>query len=120
MNITPEKDLTHRRRHCRRFLHKETVITIATIANDVSSQQWQWCGQATEVETEAAAGAHNNQLPNGSDMAAETAFTAEFVATLAAVAAAVATAVVGYMALKQVQPQMLINSWECSRLALLG
>ena len=72
------------------------------------------------METEAVVGAHNNQPKIGSDMAAETAFTAEFVATLAAVAAAVATAVVGYMALKQVQPQMLINSLECSRLALLG
>ena len=41
---------------CRRFLRKETVVTIATISNDVSSQQWQWrAGQATVLETEAVA-----------------------------------------------------------------
>ncbi len=82
-----------RRRHCRHFLHKETVFTSATVANDVGSQQWQWWGQATVVETEAAAGAHNNQPTNGSDMAAETAAAAGAVATAAAVAAAVVTAV---------------------------
>ena len=39
MNITSEKDLTCRRCHCRRFLCEEMVVTIATIANDVGSQQ---------------------------------------------------------------------------------
>jgi hypothetical protein len=76
LNITPEKDLTHRRCHCRCFLCKESFVTIATIANDVSSQQWQWLGQATAVEIEAAAGAHNNQLTNGSNMAAEIEYVA--------------------------------------------
>ena len=74
MNITPEKD-------CRRFLCKETFVRIATIANAVGSQQWKWWGKATAVETEAAVGAHNKQPTNGSDMAAETAFTAAAAAT---------------------------------------
>jgi hypothetical protein len=33
-----------------------TVATIAAVANDVGSQQWQWWGQTTVAETEAAAG----------------------------------------------------------------
>ena len=78
-------------RHCCRFLRKETVVRITTITNDVGSQQWQWRGQATAMELEAAAGAHNNQPTNGSDVAAETAFAAAAAATAAAVAAAVAT-----------------------------
>ncbi len=49
-------------------------------------------GQATAAETEAAAGAHNNQPTNGSDMAAETTFSAALLATVAAVAAAVVMA----------------------------
>ena len=84
MNITPEKDLTRRRRHCHRFLCKKAVVTIATITNDVHSQQWQLWGQATAVETEAAAGAHNNHPTNGRDMATETAFAAVAAATAAA------------------------------------
>ena len=40
---------------------------IATITNDVGSQQWQWWGQAITAKTEAAAGAHNNQPTDGSD-----------------------------------------------------
>ena len=61
-------------------------VRIATIANAVGSQQWQeWWGQATAVETEAAAGAHNNQPTNGSDMSAEMAFAAAFAARAAAV-----------------------------------
>jgi hypothetical protein len=98
LNITPEKDLTRRRHHCRCFLRKETVVEIATITNeDVGSQQWQWWGQATAVETEAAVGAHNNQPTNGSNIAAEAAAAAAAAAavaaaTTAAVAAAVAMA----------------------------
>ena len=88
MNITPEKD-------CRRFLCKETFVRIATIANAVGSQQWKWWGKATAVET------HNNQPTNGSDMAAETAFTAAAAATAAAVAAAVATAAMAFTAAVQ-------------------
>ena len=48
------------------------------------------------AEAEAAAGAHNSQPTNGSDMVAETAFTAEAVATAATAAVqmvAVVTAV---------------------------
>ena len=86
-----------RRRHCRRFLCKETVVSIATIANDVGSQQWQWWGQAMAVETEAAAGAHNSQPTNGSNMAADTAFVAAAALTSVAVAAAVATAATAAM-----------------------
>jgi hypothetical protein len=70
LNITPEKDLTCRRHHCRCFLCKETGVTIATVANDVDSQQWQWWWQATAANTEAVAGAHS------SGMAAEMAFAA--------------------------------------------
>jgi hypothetical protein len=93
LNITPENDLMRRHCHCRRFLCKETVVTIATIANDVGSQQWQWWGQAMVVETEAASGAHNNQPTNGSDMTAEMAlFAVAAVVSAAAVAAEVATA----------------------------
>ena len=44
------------------------------------------------VETEAVAGAHDNQPTNSRDMTAETAFTAAAAAMAAAVAAAVATA----------------------------
>ncbi len=44
------------------------------------------------VETEAVAGAHNNQPTNGSNMGAEMAFVAAAAATAAAMAAAVATA----------------------------
>ena len=44
-----------------------TVATIAAVANNVGSQQWQWWGQATAAEIEAAVGAHNNQLTDGSD-----------------------------------------------------
>ena len=36
------------------------VATIAAVANVIGSQQWQWWGQTTAVETEAAAGALNN------------------------------------------------------------
>ena len=68
---------------------QEMVVTVATVANDIGSQQWQWWGQATAVETEAAVGAHNNQPTNGSDMVAEMAFAAVAAATAAAVAAAV-------------------------------
>ncbi len=53
-----------RRRHCHCFLWKETVVAIATVADDVGSQQCQWWGQATAMETEAAVGAHNNQPTN--------------------------------------------------------
>ena len=74
--------------HCRRFLCQEMVVTIA---NDVGSQQWQWWGQATAAETEAAVGAHNNQTTDGSD-SEETDFVVAAAATAAAVAAAVATA----------------------------
>ncbi len=74
------------------------VVAIATIANDVGSQQWQWLGQTTAVETEAAAGAHNNQPTNGSNMAAETAFAVAAAAKAAAVAAAVAAAAMAAMA----------------------
>ena len=42
------------------------------------------------METEAAAGAHNNQPTNGRNMATETAFTAAAMAAVAALAAAVA------------------------------
>jgi hypothetical protein len=98
LNITPEEDLTRRRRHCRCFLRKETVVAITTITNDIGSQQWQWWGQARAVETDAAVGAHNNQPTNGSNMAAETAFAAAEAATAAAVAAAVATAATAAMA----------------------
>ena len=47
-----------RRHHCHPFLCKETFVTIAIVANNVGSQQqqWQWWGQATAVETEAAVG----------------------------------------------------------------
>ena len=69
MNITSEKDLTRRRCHCRRFLCKEAVVTIATITNDVHRQQWQLWGQAKAVETEAAEKAHNNHPTNGRDIA---------------------------------------------------
>jgi hypothetical protein len=93
LNITPENDLTCLRRHCRRFL------TIATVSNAVGSQQWQWWGQATAVETEAAAGAHNNKPTNISDMASETAFVTAAVATAAmAATAAVQTAAVAMAA----------------------
>jgi len=91
LNITPEKDLTCCRCHCRHFLRKEAVVTIATVTNDFGSQLWQWWGQATVVETEAAAVAHNNQPTKGSDMSAEMAFTLAAAATATAVAAAVAT-----------------------------
>ena len=64
------------------------VITNATLTNEDGSQQWQWWGQATVVETETAAGAHNNQPTNGSNMAAETASAALAVAMAAAVAVA--------------------------------
>jgi hypothetical protein len=90
LNITPEKDLMRRCHHCRHLLCKETVVTIATIAHDVDSQQWQWWGRATAVETETVAGAHNNQPTNDSDMATETAFVAA--AAVAAQTAAAATA----------------------------
>jgi hypothetical protein len=68
LNITPDNDLRAAvtNCHCCRFLCKETVVTIATVANDVGSQQWQWGGQAKVVKTEAAAGAHNIQPTNGS------------------------------------------------------
>ena len=49
------------------------------------------------VETEAAAGAHNNQPTNGSNMAAETAFVAAAALTAVAVATAVATAATAAM-----------------------
>jgi hypothetical protein len=88
LNITHEKDLMRRRPHCHRFLCKETCVTIATIANDVGSRQWQWWGLATLAETEAAAGAHNNQPTNCSYMAAEKAFAVAAAATAAAVVAA--------------------------------
>ena len=90
------------RRHCLRFLCKETFVTIATIANNVGSQQWQWCGQATMVETEAAAGAHNNQpRTNSSNTAAEKVFSAAAATTAAAMAAAVATAAMAATAAAQ-------------------
>ena len=76
-------------------------VTIATIVNDVGGHQWQWWGQAMAVETEAAAGAHNNQPTNGNNMAAETAFTAAAAATAAAVAVAVATAAMAATAAEQ-------------------
>jgi hypothetical protein len=56
LNITPEKDLTCCRCHCRHFLRKEKVVTLATVANDVGSQQWQWWGQATSVENRGRGG----------------------------------------------------------------
>jgi hypothetical protein len=93
----PENDLKGHRRHCCHFLCKETVVTIATVANDVGSQQWQCWGQATVVETEAVVGVHNNQPTNGSDMVAEIAFAAAAAATAAAMAAAVATAAMAAM-----------------------
>ena len=46
------------------------------------------------METEVAAGAHNNQPANGSDMTAETAFAGEFAATVTAVAVEVAMAAI--------------------------
>jgi hypothetical protein len=103
LNITPEKDLTHCRPHCRHFLCKETVVvvTIATVANDVGSQQWQRWEQAMVVETEAAAGAHINQPTNGSNMAAETVFAVAAAATVAAVAAAEAMAAMAATAAPQ-------------------
>ena len=94
---TPENDLKRHRRHCHRFLCKETVVTIATVTNDIGSQQWQWWGQATVVETEAVVGVHNNQPTNGSDMVAEIAFAAAAAGTAAAMAAAVATAAMAAM-----------------------
>ncbi len=45
------------------------------------------------AKAEAAAGAHNNQPTNGSDMVAETAFTAAAVATAATAAVQTAAAV---------------------------
>jgi len=80
--------------HCRRrlFLHKDTVVTIATVAHDIGSQQWQWWGQATSVKKEAAVGAHNNQPTIGSVMATETASAAAAAAKVTAVAVAVARA----------------------------
>ena len=54
-------------------------------------------GQATAAETEAAAGAHNNQPTNGSGMAAETTFSATLLAPVAAVASAVAMAAMAEM-----------------------
>jgi len=101
LNITPEKDLTRRRCHCRRFLCKETFVTITTVVNNVGSQQWQWWGQATQVETEAAAGAHNNQPTNGSNTAAEKVFAAAAATTATAMAAAVATAAMAATAAAQ-------------------
>jgi hypothetical protein len=94
---TPENDLKRHRRHCHRFLCKETVVTIATVTNDIGSQQWQWWGQAMVVETEAVVGVHNNQPTNGSDMVAEIAFAAAAAGTAAAMAAAVATAAMAAM-----------------------
>ena len=73
-----------RRCHCRHFLRNETVVTIANVANDVSSQLWQCWRQATAVETEAVAEAHNNQPTKISNMVAEMVFAA----TAAAMAAA--------------------------------
>ena len=59
------------------------------------------------METDAVAGAHNNQPTSGSDMAAETAFVAAAAATAAAVAAAVATAAMAAMTSAQMAVQMV-------------
>ena len=44
-----------------------TVAPIDAITIDNGSQQWQWLGQATAAETEAATGEHNNQPTDGRD-----------------------------------------------------
>jgi hypothetical protein len=44
-----------------------TVGETVTSDNNVDSQQRQWQEQATAVETEAAAGSHNNQPTDGSN-----------------------------------------------------
>ena len=59
LNITPEKDINAPSLLLLPF-------TIAAVANDVGSQQWQCWRQATVAETEAA-GAHNNQQTDGSN-----------------------------------------------------
>jgi len=86
LNITPEK-----------YLSAPSLLLLPfpqqplpqSPPNEIGSQQWQCWGQAMEAETEAAAGAHNNQPTDGSNSNRKSIRGAA-----AAMAAAVAAAVV--------------------------